>query len=265
MGSSTLRVGGVAVEVTRKPVKHTHLAVHPPSGGAEDAVSGVTLSAAPGLPEEALRLFVVSRLGWIRRERRRLAEQPRESSRAFLERESHHVWGRRYLLELAYADARPRVELGPRALRVTLRTGLAADAGARSVAAEAVVAAWHRALVRAAAAPRIAAAEARMGVVVERLFVQRMKTRWGSATPTGPGRGRIRLNSELAKLPPRCLDYLVVHEAAHLRERSHGPAFVALLDRFRPGWRGDRAALGRLPVPEAGEARRGSHPRGEAE
>ena len=205
----------------------------------------VTLTASPGVPEETPRLFVVAKLPWVRRERARLRAVERGEPRAFLGRESHRAWGRRSLLELRRAEAKPRVKLrGPRTLRLTLRPG----AGAAETAA--VVAAWRRGLVRAAAMPIVAELEPRMGVRVEQLLVQRMRTRWGSCTRTEERSGRIRLHTELSAAPPRCLRYLVTHELAHLLVRSHGPAFTALLDRFQPAWREDRGLLSR-PSPGA--------------
>jgi predicted metal-dependent hydrolase len=107
----------------------------------------------------------------------------------------------------------------------------------------AVLERWYRTEVANALPPLLALWQERMGVRVERIFVRRMKTRWGSCTP----RTRtIRFNSELAKRPPSALEYIVVHELVHLLEPGHGPRFVALMDRFLPEWRAERRALHRM-------------------
>ena len=84
-----------------------------------------------------------------------------------------------------------------------------------------------------------------IGVKVDRFFIQRMKTKWGSCSPAAR---HIRLNAELAKKPKECLEYIVVHEMTHLLEPTHNPRFVDLLDRFMPKWRFYRDQLNRLPV-----------------
>lgn len=99
--------------------------------------------------------------------------------------------------------------------------------------------------VKRAAQPLIAKWEPRLGVKASRLFVQRMKTKWGSCNPATRS---IRLNTELAKKPRECLEYLVVHELAHLLEPTHNARFVALMDRFMPKWQHFRQVLNRLPV-----------------
>ena len=109
----------------------------------------------------------------------------------------------------------------------------------------AVVEGWYRDQLKQAALPLFAKWEPLMGVKVARLFVQRMKTKWGSCNP---GTRSIRLNSNLAKKPRECLEYIVVHEMVHLRERTHNDRFVALMDRFMPKWQFYRDQLNRLPV-----------------
>ena len=84
-----------------------------------------------------------------------------------------------------------------------------------------------------------------MGVKVERFFVQRMKTKWGSCSPVTAS---IRLNSDLARKPLPCLEYIIVHEMVHLLEPTHNTHFTNLMDRFLPNWRLQREALNRLPV-----------------
>ena len=84
-----------------------------------------------------------------------------------------------------------------------------------------------------------------MGVKLSGLFVQRMRTRWGSCNSAA---GTIRLNTDLAKKPRECLEYILVHELAHLKEPTHNARFVALMDRHLPGWPHRRDLLNRLPV-----------------
>jgi predicted metal-dependent hydrolase len=227
-----LDLGALRAEVTRKAIKHVHLSVLPPAGK-------VRVSAPQHMPLETIRLFVVSKLSWIRSQQRKLQSQERELPREFLNKESHCVWGKRYLLEISHADAAPQVSLSPRKLHLQVRPG------ADRARCEAVLEAWYRQQLRDALPWLIAKWEPRLGVKVKRVFVQRMKTKWGGCTP---GSAHIRLNTDLAKKPAECLEYILVHEMVHLLEPTHNERFVALLDQHLPNWKPLRRMLNRLPV-----------------
>jgi predicted metal-dependent hydrolase len=109
----------------------------------------------------------------------------------------------------------------------------------------AIVEEWYRERVKKVVAPLIVKWEPVMGVKVDRFFVQRMKTKWGSCSP---GTRSIRLNTDLAKKPPECLEYIVVHEMAHLLVRRHNDRFVDLMDKCLPNWKLLRQALNNAPL-----------------
>lgn len=228
-----IEVGGIAVEVVRKGVKYLHLGVYPPSGR-------VRVAAPLHLDEEAVRLAVVARLGWIRRRRREFQAQERQSSRELVTGESHYVGGRRVRLDLVEHDGPPSVQFKGRT-RLELRVRKGSDREKR----EAVLDAWYRKRVLEAAESLLAVWEPKLGVEVRDLRVRRMKTRWGSCTAEA---GRIWLNTELAKKPPQCLEYVLVHEMVHLLERRHTERFRALMDGFMPSWRLHRETLNRAPL-----------------
>jgi predicted metal-dependent hydrolase len=188
---------------------------------------------------ETIRVFAVSKLGWIKRQQQKLREQEREAPREYLDRESHYVWGKRYLLKVVEVNEPPSVELKHKWLRVQVRPG--ADEEKRKE----ILADWYRTQLKLEAPPLIAKWEQLMGVQVERFFVQRMKTKWGSCNHTA---GTIRLNTELAKKPKECLEYIVVHEMAHLLEPTHNDRFIEIMNLFLPQWRAYRDELNRLPV-----------------
>jgi predicted metal-dependent hydrolase len=208
------------------------LSVYPPDGR-------VRLAAPAHLSLETLRVFAVSKLGWIRIQQKKLHAQARETPRDFLERESHSLWGRRYLLSLAEEEATPTVTINPGSLVLRVRPGTS------RAECDAIMAGWYRRQVRDAVAEVIGTWESILGVRVQRLFVQRMKTRWGSCNPETR---TIRLNTELAKKPVQCLEYILVHEMTHLLERRHNARFVELMDRHLPQWRQSRDLLNGLPL-----------------
>jgi predicted metal-dependent hydrolase len=230
--STAIDLGDLRVEVIHKAVRNLHLAVLPPQGK-------VRVTAPMHMKLETIRVFTVSRLAWIKTQQRRMRAQEREAPRQYLERESHHVWGRRYLLKRQEVDAPPAVVLKRSHLVMQVRPG------ATEGRCQELLDAWYREQLHAAAAALVATWEPVMGVRVRRVFVQRMKTRWGSCNPAA---GTIRLNTDLAKKPPECLEYLVVHEMAHLLAPTHNARFLALMNLFLPNWQQVRAALNRLPV-----------------
>lgn len=227
-----LDLGELRAEVSRKAIKHVHLSVLPPAGK-------VRVAAPKAMPLDTIRLFVVSKLPWIRSQQRKLQSQERETPREFINKESHYLWGKRYLLEVSHADAVPVVRMSPRKLYLQVRPG--ADAAR----CEAVLDAWYRQQLRDAVPALLAKWEPLLGVKASRVFVQHMKTKWGSCTPES---GYIRLNTDLAKKPPECLEYIVVHELVHLLEPTHNERFVALLDLHLPHWQHLRKRLNSLPV-----------------
>ena len=227
-----LNLGGVAIDVTFKDIKNVHLSVYPPRGR-------VRISAPRRMRLDTVRVFAISKLGWIKQQQRKLQEQDREPQREYLDRESHYVWGKRYLLKVSESENPPAIELKGNRMLLQVRPG--ADKQKRHDLLEE----WYREQLREVVPGLIAKWERRMGVKVARFFVQRMKTKWGSCNPD---RRSIRLNTDLAKKPRECLEYIVVHEMAHLLEPTHNARFVALMDRFMPKWRHLRDQLNRLPV-----------------
>lgn len=225
-------LGALEVDVVLKNIKNIHLSVYPPDGK-------VRVAAPSRMSLDTIRVFTISKLDWIKKQQTKLREQERETQREYLERESHYLWGKRYLMRVVEQDAGLRVELEHRRLLLFIRPG--SGEGKR----QEVVDQWYRGQLKAAATPLIRRWEKRLGVEIDRFFVQRMKTRWGSCNHASR---TIRLNTDLAKKPKACLEYIVAHELAHLIEPTHNARFVAIMDNFMPKWRLYREHLNRLPV-----------------
>ena len=230
--SDTIRLGDIEIELTRKAVKHAYLSVHPPHGR-------VSLVAPAGTRLEVARAFAITKLAWIRGQRSRLREQAREVPRRLVERETHHVWGRRYLLAIRFADAKPAVALDHRRITLTIRPGTGAAKRAE------ILHDWYKSLLHGVVPALVEKWEQRLGVHVAAYFLQRMKTKWGSCNYRA---GHVRLNTELVKKPKDLLEYVVVHEMLHLIEPTHSERFVELLTRHYPTWREARAELNELPL-----------------
>ena len=227
-----LKLGDIELEVVLKDIKNVHLSVYPPVGK-------VRIAAPARMSMDTIRAYAITKLGWIRQQQRKILAQERETPREYLERESHYVWGRRYLMKVEESPGAQGVELKHNRMIVRVRPGT--DAARRAELVEA----WYREQLRAEVPDLIARWEPVLKVKTSGFFVQRMKTRWGSCSHDAR---TIRLNTELAKKPRACLEYIVVHELVHLLEPTHNANFIALMNLFLPSWRHHRDELNRLPV-----------------
>jgi len=229
----TLLVNDLEVEVHRKNIKNLHLGVYPPEGR-------VRVASPLTIDDEAVRLFVVSKLPWIRRQQKKFVEQPRQSEREYVSGETHFYQGQPYLLSVIYQRGWPKVILRNKT-HVDLYVREQADINTR----QRVMTEWYRRQLKAEAAPLMEKWQHEIGVEIDEWGVRAMKTRWGSCNIE---QKRILLNLELAKKPVRCLEYIIVHELLHLLERQHNDHFIELLDNFLPNWRLLRDELNAFPL-----------------
>lgn len=227
-----IELGDISISVTRKDIKNVHLSVHPPKGR-------VTLVAPTSTRLEVARAYAISRLGWIREQQNKLEAQAREAPRQFVERESHYVWGRRYLMVVNQLDTKPSVVLDHKRITLTVRPG--SDAHKRAD----VIHEWQKRQLHAVVPVLIKKWERKLKVKVTGYYLQRMKTKWGSCNHQA---GSIRLNTELVKKPKDLLEYVVVHEMVHLLEPTHNERFISILGDYFPTWREARAELNELPL-----------------
>ena len=230
--TETIYIGDLSIQVTKKDIKNVHLSVHPPDGR-------VILVAPTATRLEVARAYAISRLSWIREQQQKLKNQARETPRQFIERESHYLWGRRYLMTVLYRDAKPCVTLDHKRITLTVRPG--SDARRRAE----VIHEWHKSILHEVVPRLIRKWEPKLEVKVADYFLQRMKTKWGSCNHKA---GHIRLNTELVKKPKDLLEYVIVHEMLHLLEPTHSDRFMAILGEHYPTWREARAELNELPL-----------------
>lgn len=228
-----ITVRDLKVEVVRKAIKNLHLGVYPPDGR-------VRVAAPKRLSDDAVRVAVIDKLSWIRRQKASFAEQPRQSAREMVGGECHYYLGRRYRLKRVETTGRGEVVLG-RSNFMELHTSPDASIEAR----RRILDRWYRERLKEMAAPLIKKWETTLDVALTHWGVRKMKTKWGSCNPE---RRRITVNLELAKKPPECLEYIVVHELAHLIVANHSDQFQALMDRHLPKWRSTRKLLNAQPL-----------------
>ena len=225
-----ITVGGIAVEVVRKDIKNLHVGVYPPHGR-------VRVAAPLVVSDEAVRLAVVGKLGWIKRQKKKFVEQPRQSQREMVNGESHYFMGRRYRLRVHEQDGTAKVALrGIASLDLFVRHGMTAEQR------EAILLRWYREQLKALIPPLLEKWQPILGVRLASWGIKKMKTKWGSCNVNAR---RIWLNLELAKKPVQCLEYIIVHEIMHLLERHHNERFMELMDTFLPQWKLYRHELNR--------------------
>jgi predicted metal-dependent hydrolase len=229
---SYLTVAGINVDVDYKDIKNMHISVYPPFGR-------VHVAAPLRLDENAIRLAVVQRLPWIKKQQEQLVNAQRQSQREMVTGESHYVWGQRLRLALEETAGRPRIDVSGKKLVLSGTSNLD-DVDRRKV-----LEAWYRRQLKAAIPPLIAKWEPIVGLPVSNWTVRRMKTKWGTCNPDSAS---LWFNIELAKKDPSCLEYIVVHEMTHFLERTHNARFVELMDKHLPNWRSTRDLLNGAPL-----------------
>lgn len=229
---TVLSILDLEVEVIYKDIKNLHIAVHPPDGR-------VRVAAPRQLDDDRVRLAVIHRLPWIRRQRKAFQEAARQSEWEMVTGESHYVWGSRLRLRVIERPGSTHVEVDHDRMLLYVPEGFDQESRA------AVLARWHRCELRRAIPPLLSKWEPIVGCTVSQWGIKRMKTKWGSCNREA---ARIWLNLELAKKDPPCLEYVVVHEMVHLLERGHGKRFTKLMDSLLPDWRNRRDDLNSAPL-----------------
>ena len=228
---STIEIGNIRANVTHKEIKNIHLSVNPPEGE-------VRISAPLHLSLDTVRAFALSKLQWIRSQQQKFRNQERETPREYLNRESHYLWGERYMLLLAYKNT-PSVEVKHHKIILTVRPH------STKIKKKEVLERWYRKQLREKANTILKVWEEKLDIQTNKLFIQKMKTKWGSCSPDTR---IVRLNLELVKKPPQYLEYIVVHELMHLIEPTHNHIFVNLMNTYMPKWREFQEELNRIAI-----------------
>lgn len=230
---SKLTISGIDIQLVRKAIKNLHLAVLPPDGDVRIAVPHHT-------SDERVRLAVISKLGWIRKQQAEFKQQPRQSEREIVTGETHYLWGRKYRLEVIEQIGKSRIEIkGKNRIRLYVKTGSSIESRSQ------VLREWYRDQLKEKVSEHITYWSSIIKRKPNSVGIRKMKTKWGSCNTESK---RILLNLELAKKPIECLEYIIVHELVHLHERHHNERFKKYMEKFLPNWRERRNLLKKLPL-----------------
>ena len=227
-----INLGEIVVDVVQKDIKNIHLSVYPPIGH-------VRIAAPLRMNLDTIRIYAISKLGWIKKQQQKFREQIRETPREYLNKESHYFFGKRYLLRVIELDESPRVRIKHTTIDLYVRP----DSDIQKK--HDVMEQWYREQLKELVPSIIQKWEKIMGVSPNEFAIKRMKTKWGTCNREAK---RIWLNLELAKKPYPCIEYIVVHEMAHLLERNHNSNFVAIMDNYLPEWKQLKMEFNKLPV-----------------
>jgi len=227
-----INLGNINVDVVLKNIKNVHLSVLPPLGK-------VRISAPNRMEIETIRMFAISKLGWIKKHQVKMLKQKREGSKSYSSRESHYFLGKRYLLKVVESDHKTSVLINHSNIILNVRPNFSIEQ--RQI----LLQEFYRKQLKEISLKMIRNWEKKMNVKVADVGVRKMKTRWGSCNQKLK---KIHLNLELAKKPLQCLEYIIVHEMTHLLERKHNEKFIAYMNKFLPNWKSCKEELNRLPT-----------------
>lgn len=228
-----MQIGELEIDIVRKEIKNLHLGVYPPNGK-------VRIAVPKGVNDRTVRLYAISKLGWIRKQQRKFVRQDRQSHREYVNRETHYLFGRPYLLKVIEVSQPQRVCIkNKRVLELCVRPGANREQRAK------VMEDFYRAELKKHLTELLEKWERRTGIKVNEAGVKKMRTKWGTCNSEAR---RIWINLELAKKPLGCLEYILVHEMVHIRERLHNDRFQALVYQFLPRWKHLKDELNQLPV-----------------
>ena len=211
-------ISSIQIDLEYRNVKTLRLLVYPSDGR-------VKISAPLGMDIEHIKQFAASKISWIKNQREKLAANKAGSLR---NHSTVYVWGEAYELEIIERRGNHKIALEGGYMRYYVRPD-----STRAKKQE-YFNKWYSRVLKEKAPAIIEKWEAITGIEVKKLFVRKMKTKWGSCSPT---MRTLRLNSELAKISPEYLEYVIVHEMLHVIEKGHNKKFYGLLAKYIPGWK----------------------------
>jgi predicted metal-dependent hydrolase len=218
---------GIPLTIEKKKIKNIYLKVLPPNGK-------VVVSAPKRLSQRAIEEFVITKRDWIREKRKKYENSPMQEELQYKTGEQISFLGKKYYLEVMERSGSKKIVLTEDKIQMYIKEGCTKEQR------EQCLNEWYRKQLKLRIPELIEKWEPVMKVQVKEWNVKNMKTRWGTCNIAAQ---RIWLNLQLAKSKPECLEYVVVHEMAHLLERNHNERFYGYMDLFLPEWRKIRKEL----------------------
>ncbi len=222
MSTDKIKVSDLDILTVKKDIKNIHLGVYPPTGR-------VRIAAPLQTSDETIRLLILSKMPWIKKQRSKFVKQQRQTKREYVSGESHYFMGKRYLLNVIYGDFKSKIEIKKKD-----KIDLYIKSGANSQTRERILDNFYRAELRKHVPKLVAKWESRTGIKLKEIQIKKMKTKWGTSNPKD---GRIWINLELAKKPLHSLEYVILHEMIHFLEKNHTERFRHIMNSAMPQWK----------------------------
>lgn len=222
-----IEISGIPITVEKKNIKNMHLYVKPPNGN-------VMVSAPITLSDKSIEMFVRTKVGWIKKQREKFDKQERQSERQFVSGESIYLWGKQYYLKVVHEGKANSMTIEGENAVLNVRK----DSTIKQ--RETFVNEWYRAILKEKIEQLLPKWVKKTGLEPSSWQTKYMTTKWGTCNTE---KKKIWINLQLAKKPIECLEYVILHELAHLKVRNHGASFVAILDEYMPYWRDVRKQL----------------------
>ena len=230
-GTHNFELGGIVFELEYKSTRALRLTVYPPDGR-------VKITAPAGSTPDSIGEFAASKIEWIKKHKERFRNHqadPKPALSGTLRNHSKvYVWGRPHELEIIERGGNPKIVIEGEHMKMYVRPN------SPKAKLQEIFNRWYRRSLKEAAPPIIKKWEAVLGIEVKKLYIRKMKSHWGSCNYQ---RQTLRLNSELVKRSPECLEYVIVHEMLHIIEKGHNKRFYRLLNRYIPDWKAIRKGM----------------------
>lgn len=222
-----IELSGITISVLKKEIKNMYIRVIPPDGKVE-------ITAPYTVSDDAIRRFAISKISWVKKQKKSFEEQSRQTRRQYITGESYYLWGRRYRLDVRYSNTGNQVFLSGGKLILQVRKE------STSRQRENILNEWYRKQMKQIVPDVLAKCESIVGIQADEWHIKNMRTKWGTCNVD---KKRIWLNLQLVKKTPECLEYVIIHELVHLLERNHNDKFCEYMNRFCPNWREVKESL----------------------
>lgn len=224
--------GTIEYELLRKDIKNLHISVYPPTGG-------VRVSSPKAFDKSKIESSLLSKMSWIRKQKKSLVDQPRQTPRKAVSGEDYYLYGRRLQLFVVEGSKRGKVAIKGNKLTLIIDSNASEDARLRCLDR------WYRNLLDQELDILVPKLMAETKITAKSWKTRKMKARWGSCNNLSK---EIVINTELIKKSPSCLKYIIIHELIHIIEPSHNANFVVLMDKYLPTWRSVKRTLNSQPL-----------------
>lgn len=219
-----INVSDISVEVIKKDIKNLHLWVYPPHGN-------VRVASPHHIDDEAIRLLVVWKLTWIKKQIKSFVAQRRETVREYVSWESHYYFWKRYLLNVIELDSHSKIKVK---IRNKKYIDLYVKKNSSTEQRKKIMDKWLRSKLKSQCEKSLKVWKEITGLEINEFKIRVMKTKWWSCNIEAK---KILINFELVKKDKKHLEYIILHELIHLIERNHNDNFKFHLDKYLPNWR----------------------------